>query len=314
MAEAVKPRSRPRSSRGRTKEKKKKSEEEESVASQLSLPDSVRDGEEPTRSCDTQGERLPDPRLCNKAKERENVKDACDVLPSAVTVENEGSPATAPLEPPIQGEEFAGRALQEEKSIGGNPASPQSLAEAVASCDLSESNAPCAPSLLGSAQAPETETVRSDKQSVSHPSEEVLPAVCAPSKEEVQKSAPKMLYPDLPLELFRERLAAVAVAPVKPKERLYPEIPAEPQLLPFTREQLKVFEPCSWLENVDAYVEEFGTVAHQDRHEFFELLLNYWRCRKQLLLAERSCKPLPWIARAPGAACGLSRTNSSPSR
>ncbi|XP_077792636.1 ectopic P granules protein 5 homolog isoform X1 [Podarcis muralis] len=286
MAEAVKPRSRPRSSRGRTKEKKKKSEEEESIACQLSLPDSVRDGEEPSQSCDTQGERLPEPRLCNEAKEIENVKDACDVPPSTVTVENEGSPETAALEPPIQGEEFAGRTLQEEKSTGGNPASPQSLAEAVASCDLSESNAPCAPPLLGSAQDPETETVRSDKQSVSHPSEEVLPAVCAPSKEQVQKSPPKMLYPDLPLELFRERLAAVAVAPLKPKERLYPEIPAEPELLPFTREQLKVFEPCSWLENVDAYVEEFGTVAHQDRHEFFELLLNYWRCRKQLLLAE----------------------------
>ncbi|KFQ26998.1 Ectopic P granules protein 5, partial [Merops nubicus] len=94
------------------------------------------------------------------------------------------------------------------------------------------------------------------------------------------------VYPDLSAELSYERPTIIAVKPLLHHERLYPELPTEPELVPFTREQLKIFEPCSWLENVDSYVEEFESVAHQDRHEFYELLLNYLRCRKQLLLAE----------------------------
>ncbi|XP_043934118.1 ectopic P granules protein 5 homolog [Protopterus annectens] len=69
-------------------------------------------------------------------------------------------------------------------------------------------------------------------------------------------------------------------------ERLYPEIPPDPESVPFTKEELKMFEPGSWLENVESYTEEFENIAYQDGHEFKELLMNYWRCRRQLLLAE----------------------------
>ncbi|XP_006835165.1 PREDICTED: ectopic P granules protein 5 homolog [Chrysochloris asiatica] len=96
----------------------------------------------------------------------------------------------------------------------------------------------------------------------------------------------KKLYPQLPSEMTREEPALVAVKPLLRNERLYPELPSQPELVPFTKEQLKIFEPGSWLENIESYLEEFDCMAHQDRHEFYELLLNYSRCRKQLLLAE----------------------------
>jgi hypothetical protein len=90
----------------------------------------------------------------------------------------------------------------------------------------------------------------------------------------------------LPAEIAGEVPTLVAVKPLLCNERLYPEIPSQPDLVPFTKEQLKILEPGSWLENVESYLEEFDSMAHQDRHEFYELLLNYSRCRKQLLLAE----------------------------
>ncbi|KAM6219553.1 ectopic P granules protein 5 homolog [Rhynchocyon petersi] len=96
----------------------------------------------------------------------------------------------------------------------------------------------------------------------------------------------KKLYPPLPVEMTGEEPALVAMKPVFHNERLYPELPSQPELVPFTKEQLKIFEPGSWLENVESYLEEFDSMAHQDRHELYELLLNYSRCRKQLLLAE----------------------------
>ncbi|PKU30338.1 hypothetical protein llap_19358 [Limosa lapponica baueri] len=110
--------------------------------------------------------------------------------------------------------------------------------------------------------------------------------LCEKSKTRVKHLGLKPVYPDLSDELSYERPTIIAVKPLLHNERLYPELPTEPELVPFTREQLKIFEPCSWLENVDSYAEEFEGVAHQDRHEFYELLLNYMRCRKQLLLAE----------------------------
>uniref|UniRef100_H3AFQ9 Ectopic P-granules autophagy protein 5 homolog n=1 Tax=Latimeria chalumnae TaxID=7897 RepID=H3AFQ9_LATCH len=89
------------------------------------------------------------------------------------------------------------------------------------------------------------------------------------------------LYPDLPRERPQEETPSAPCAP-----RLYPEIPSELQEVPFTKGQLKLLEPGSWLENVDSYSEDFEGLARQEKHAFYELLMNYWRCRKQLLLAE----------------------------
>ncbi|KFO18173.1 Ectopic P granules protein 5 like protein [Fukomys damarensis] len=106
------------------------------------------------------------------------------------------------------------------------------------------------------------------------------------AKEVSQPPRVKKLYPQLPAEISGEVQSLVAGKPLLCNERLYPELPSQPELIPFTKEQLKILEPGSWLENVESYLEEFDSMAHQDRHEFYELLLNYSRCRKQLLLAE----------------------------
>ncbi|XP_051514293.1 ectopic P granules protein 5 homolog [Myxocyprinus asiaticus] len=79
-------------------------------------------------------------------------------------------------------------------------------------------------------------------------------------------------------------LVPVEVADV---ERLYPELPRTYQTLkPFTSEQLRTWEPGSWLENVELHAAEFQSLAHQEGHELYELLLSYWRCRKQLTQAQ----------------------------
>ncbi|MEE6509995.1 hypothetical protein FKM82_028866 [Ascaphus truei] len=96
----------------------------------------------------------------------------------------------------------------------------------------------------------------------------------------------KSLYPELPAEVFDQKRDVATIKPLPHNERLYPELPQQPKPAPFTKDQLKLFEPCSWLENVESFTEEFDSIAHQDRHDFHELLMNYWRCRKQLLLAE----------------------------
>ncbi|XP_036454096.1 ectopic P granules protein 5 homolog [Colossoma macropomum] len=73
----------------------------------------------------------------------------------------------------------------------------------------------------------------------------------------------------------------------RPQERLYPELPQPCQKVqPFTSEQLRMWEPGSWLENVELHASEFQALAHQEGHELHELLLNYWRCRKQLSQAQ----------------------------
>ncbi|XP_062874034.1 ectopic P granules protein 5 homolog [Trichomycterus rosablanca] len=70
-------------------------------------------------------------------------------------------------------------------------------------------------------------------------------------------------------------------------ERLYPELPQECQTVqPFTNQQLKMWEPGSWLENVELHASEFLALVHCEGHELHELLLNYWRCRKQLTQAQ----------------------------
>ncbi|KAG9355088.1 hypothetical protein JZ751_001801 [Albula glossodonta] len=77
------------------------------------------------------------------------------------------------------------------------------------------------------------------------------------------------------------------VKPEKAQLRLYPELPkACPAVQAFTREQLRMWEPGSWLENVELHASEFEGMAHQEGHELHELLLHYWRCRKQLTQAQ----------------------------
>ncbi|XP_018596418.2 ectopic P granules protein 5 homolog isoform X3 [Scleropages formosus] len=73
----------------------------------------------------------------------------------------------------------------------------------------------------------------------------------------------------------------------KVQQRLYPELPkAPPAVQPFTREQLRLWEPGSWLHNVELHAAEFECGAHQEGHELHELLLHYSRCRKQLIQAQ----------------------------
>ncbi|XP_072849080.2 ectopic P granules protein 5 homolog isoform X1 [Pogona vitticeps] len=276
MAEAVRPRSRAKASRGRAKEKKQKAEEEERVPSPLPLSSRIAHEGGAYRPGSPQGERLSEPKPCTKVKEEE--KNGKDAPEKVRTVDHEGPPA-APVSKPATQVDESREGLKGEKEVG------ETRKSETATSSPSVSHAPSAPLPLG--LDPATANERSVKHPVPLPdSTEVLATASVPDEERVQASGFKTLYPKLPLELFSERLSDLSLEPPVPKRRLYPEIPAEPELAPFTKEQLKVFEPGSWLENVNAYVEEFGSLAHQDRHEFFELLLNYCRCRKQLLLAE----------------------------
>uniref|UniRef100_A0A4W3HVB5 Ectopic P-granules autophagy protein 5 homolog (C. elegans) n=1 Tax=Callorhinchus milii TaxID=7868 RepID=A0A4W3HVB5_CALMI len=94
----------------------------------------------------------------------------------------------------------------------------------------------------------------------------------------------KKLYPELVVKVKENQESVPQLSPHS--KMLYPEIPLEPEIIPFSKEELKMFASGSWLENVDAYTEDFLSVANQDKNDLFELLMNYWRCRKQLLLAE----------------------------
>ncbi|MGH0172201.1 UNVERIFIED_CONTAM: hypothetical protein FKN15_063006 [Acipenser sinensis] len=89
-----------------------------------------------------------------------------------------------------------------------------------------------------------------------------------------QESPPSLV----PVELVKQE---------KTYQRLYPELSCiSPSTLPFTREQLRLWEPGSWLGNVELHVSEFEGMAHQEGHELHELLMQYWRCRKQLCQAQ----------------------------
>nr|XP_013803986.1 PREDICTED: ectopic P granules protein 5 homolog [Apteryx mantelli mantelli] len=240
--------------------------------------------------------------LNDEAEDGRTVNDVCDIPSSTLTLANEGSSAVT-LGPPAAGEERKAHPLSEEyrgnveksgKSKLDRTQSPgEALGSKSGSCDVSgstfHSSAAGSRTRADFVQEKGTESVQDVKNPLVR-SLEKLPVtvsqLCEKSKVHVQHSRLKPVYPDLSAELAFERPTIVAVKPLLHNERLYPEIPTEPELVPFTREQLKIFEPCSWLENVDSYAEEFESVAHQDRHEFHELLLNYMRCRKQLLLAE----------------------------
>lgn len=95
------------------------------------------------------------------------------------------------------------------------------------------------------------------------------------------------------LPLANQESSLPALVPVeaadveRPRERLYPELPRTCQSVkPFTSEQLRTWEPGSWLGNVEILEAEFQSLAHQEGHELYELLLSYWRCRKQLTQAQ----------------------------
>uniref|UniRef100_A0A8D0H6Y6 Uncharacterized protein n=1 Tax=Sphenodon punctatus TaxID=8508 RepID=A0A8D0H6Y6_SPHPU len=305
MAEAVRPpahRARAKPSRGKAKEKKKK-EHAKDESDEVFLPIAARNQEVSSQTGGEQVgrlEELSDVPLGGEAKDRINVDDMCEIPLTSLTLEDEGSP-TATLEPPLRAEEFQARPLQEkcqgnlEDGVQGKSEKPQSLtrADESANCGVSESSLKprdsCSRLLMETVRDQETESIQNVKNPLALSLEEVPFASLQPSNEGIEwghRSVSKPLYPDLLSELSQDRLAVVAVKPRLRKERLYPEIPAEPDLVAFTKEQLKILEPCSWLDNVDSYVEEFESVAPHERHEFHELLLNYWRCRKQLLLAE----------------------------
>ncbi|KAM6329029.1 ectopic P granules protein 5 homolog isoform 4-T4 [Alca torda] len=241
-------------------------------------------------------------RLSDEVEDGKTRNDVCDIPRSNLSSANEGSSAVT-LEPPTDREEFKADPSHEEcegvveKSGESKSHKPDRPVEAVASrsenSDLLSStfhsSAAGCQTVVGFVRDKKTENVQDVKNPLVYSSEKLplsISQLSEKSKTHIQRSGLKPVYPDLSAELSYERPTIMAVKPLLHNERLYPELPTEPELVPFTREQLKIFEPCSWLENVDSYVEEFESVAHQDRHEFYELLLNYMRCRKQLLLAE----------------------------
>ncbi|EMP40141.1 Ectopic P granules protein 5 like protein [Chelonia mydas] len=280
-------------------EKKKKCTEEpqKQDLDEVFLPNKIRDQEVSSRASKVQVEH---PEVFTEIRLSDEVEDMCDISLTSLTLADEG-PRSATLEPLTQGEEFRASLLHEKcrewsEEDGRNKLDkPQNIMEALANqsenSGIAEStfkcSAACTQSLMGIVRDRGTEKVQEATNPVlSLEAQPVLSQLSNEAKECAQPSGLKTLYPDLSAELSQARLTTLAVKPLLHNERLYPEIPSEPELVPFTKEQLKIFEPCSWLENVDSYLEEFDNIAHQDRHEFHELLLNYWRCRKQLLLAE----------------------------
>uniref|UniRef100_A0A8C3K6F3 Ectopic P-granules autophagy protein 5 homolog n=1 Tax=Calidris pygmaea TaxID=425635 RepID=A0A8C3K6F3_9CHAR len=303
MAEAVRA---PRKARGKSKpkEKKKKGSEE----SQIQEPDDVflpPVAEVSSQTSKVQVEHLgafTEIQLSDEVEDGKTINDVCDIPQSNLSSANEGA-STVTLEPPAVTEESKADPFHEEcvGDAGKNAKSKldklDSPVEVVASAsgnsDLLHStfhsSAAGSQAAVGFVRDKETENLQDVKNPLVRSSEKLplsVSQLSEKSKTRIQRSGLKPVYPDLSAELSYERPTIIAVKPLLHNERLYPELPTEPELVPFTREQLKIFEPCSWLENVDSYAEEFESVAHQDRHEFYELLLNYMRCRKQLLLAE----------------------------
>lgn len=241
-------------------------------------------------------------KLSDEAEHGKAVTDSCDTSLNNLTLASQRSLTTAAEPSADGGESKAGPSHEEcggdiEKSEKSKLDKPPSFVEVVAGGSENSdalgssfhSSAAASQAVVGIARGKETENVQDAKSPLVSFSEKppLSPSQpCEKSKTRVQRLGLKSVYPDLSTELSYERPTIMAVKPLLHNERLYPELPTEPELMPFTREQLKIFEPCSWLENVDSYTEEFESVAHQDRHEFYELLLNYMRCRKQLLLAE----------------------------
>ncbi|XP_062933124.1 ectopic P granules protein 5 homolog isoform X2 [Cynocephalus volans] len=308
MAEAVRPqrRAKAKASRTKTKEKKKYETLQREESEEVSLPKTSREQEIPSSACEFKGDHLKvftDSQLQNDAS-GQNESEMFDVPLTSLTVSSEES-VTCNTEPLKEGGEvraYAGDNAIKPKvdpgdSVGTKVETPKNFTEVeenrLVQCGPSEStlqsNFSYTQQEMENLQVRETQNRKENKQILGHTSE-VLQDVGLQSSCEAghvfQPPRVKKLYPGLPTEISREVPALVAVKPLLCSERLYPELPSQPDLVPFTKEQLKILEPGSWLENVESYLEEFDSMAHQDRHEFYELLLNYSRCRKQLLLAE----------------------------
>ncbi|NWZ28131.1 EPG5 protein, partial [Asarcornis scutulata] len=285
-------------------EKKKKSSEESRTreSDDVFLPPVAEVSSQASKVQVEQPGEFTEIQLSDDVEDGKPATDARDVPHSNVTSADKGSSA-ATLEPSTDGEESkadpsrkergGGIEKSEEKKVDKPPSPVEVAAGESGHSDVAGSTShPCAASsqaVVGIARDKGAENAQDVKNPLVRFSEKLplsTSQLCDKPKVPVQRSGLKSLYPDLSAELFYERPTVMAVKPLLHNERLYPELPTEPELVPFTREQLKIFEPCSWLENVDSYAEEFESVAHQDRHEFYELLLNYMRCRKQLLLAE----------------------------
>ncbi|XP_069906352.1 ectopic P granules protein 5 homolog isoform X2 [Oryctolagus cuniculus] len=308
MAEAVRPqrRAKAKASRTKTKEKKKYETLQKEESDEVSLPKTCKEQEISFPACEVRGEHvkeLSDARLQNDAASGQSESELFEIPLTSLTLSSEGSLACN-MEPPKEGEE--GRACVRDSAselqvdsgdnVGTKIEAPRNFSEVEGSklvqCGPSESTLQssfsCIQQEMENLQVRETEDRKEDKPALGC-SSEVLQNVRLQSSCEAtdifQSPRVKKLYPQLPAETA-EVPALVAVKPLLCSERLYPELPSQPELVPFTKEQLKILEPGSWLENVESYLEEFDSMAHQDRHEFYELLLNYSRCRKQLLLAE----------------------------
>ncbi|XP_074851932.1 ectopic P granules protein 5 homolog isoform X3 [Carettochelys insculpta] len=307
MAEATRPprRERLKPGRGKAKEKKKKGSEEpqKQDLDEVFLPNKARDQKVYSQASVAPVEHpevFTEIQLSDTVEDGKNVNDnMCDIPLTSLTLADEESRSiTSDLL--TQGELKVSLLLEKcrgrPEEAGTNKSDrPQSLTEALAkqlqNSGVTEStlkcSAACTQSLVGNVWDRGSGKAQEATKSVLSAEVQPVPSqVSNKAKECPQHSGLETLYPDLLAELSQEKLATVSVKPLLQNKRLYPEILSEPELVPFTKEQLKIFEPGSWLENVDSYVEEFESVAHQDRHEFHELLLNYWRCRKQLLLAE----------------------------
>nr|XP_027791443.1 ectopic P granules protein 5 homolog [Marmota flaviventris] len=310
MAEAVKPqrRAKAKASRTKTKEKKKYETFRTEESDEISLPKTSRDQEIPTLACEFKGDHLKvlTESQLNSDASGQNESEMFDIPLTSLTLGNEGS-LTCNTQSLEEGEESRTYIRDDNDEIrlkvnsgdnvGTKVETPKSVTEVeentLVPCGPSESTLQsdfsCTHQEIENIQIRDTQNRKEDKQALGC-SSEMLQSVGLQSSYEAREVSQlprvKKLYPQLPTEIAGEAPALVAVKPLLCSERLYPELPSQPELVPFTKEQLKILEPGSWLENVESYLEEFDSLAHQDRHEFYELLLNYSRCRKQLLLAE----------------------------
>ncbi|XP_049638396.1 ectopic P granules protein 5 homolog [Suncus etruscus] len=307
MAEAVRPQRRPKAKGGRPKAKEKKKcgslQREESDV--VAPPQTPREWESPAPACEFPGDPLqdlPGSPLQHDAHEHSECA-LVDVPLTSLTLSDE-EPLTCSGAAPQQAEEARacvghdivqpqlssglGVATQAETSKDCSAVEERNLAQSELSGSMVPSDTPFAQQEMEMVPGRETLTGGEEKLAPSLPSEVQCHVGLQSSfeaKDIFRTPKVKTLYPQLPTEVVDVPALVVEKSLVHHKQ-LYPELPSQPDLVPFTKEQLKIFEPGSWLENVEACVEEFDGLAHQDHHELYELLLNYSRCRKQLLLAE----------------------------
>ncbi|XP_043744796.1 ectopic P granules protein 5 homolog [Cervus elaphus] len=307
MAEAVRPsrRAKAKGSRTKTKEKKKYETLQREESDEVSLPKTSRELEILTPACEFKGDalkELTDSQLQNDSS-GQNESEMFDIPLTSLNLSNE-EPLTCNTESLREGPEIRACAgddafepkVDPEGSVRTTVETPKNFTEmekdTLVQCRTSESIQQSNVSYIQQEveSLPVRETQNRKEDIALGLSSEVLQNVGLQSsceaKDIFQPPRVKKLYPQLPTEIVGDVPALVTVKSLLRSERLYPELPSQPEVVPFTKEQLKIFEPGSWLENVESYLEEFDSMAHQDRHEFYELLLNYSRCRKQLLLAE----------------------------